>query len=76
MNQDESLAFTHTYFFFFLLYALSIKDIGQDLEAMLQHSDSFGLVYDSSAFHLVFTTSYQLYQFPADNINPSQRNFA
>ena len=44
---------SHTHFFF-LLYALSIKDIEQDLEAMLQHSDRFGLAYDSSAFHLVF----------------------
>ena len=46
---------SHTHFFFFLLYALSIKDIGQDLETMLQHSDRCGLAYDNSAFHLVFS---------------------
>ena len=47
----------HTHTCTLFLYTLSIKDIGQDLEIMLLHSDRFGLVHDSSPFCWSFTTS-------------------
>ena len=52
-----SYTYTHTYAHMhthtLLFHALSIKDIGQDLETML-HSDRFGLAYNSSPFCPVF----------------------
>ena len=48
---------THTHTCTFLLYTLSIKDVGRDLEMMLLRCDRFGLAYDSSPFHWSFTTS-------------------
>ena len=58
-----------------LLYTLSIKDVGQDLETMPLHSDRFGLVYDSSPFRTVFHYLLPVghsYQVPADDVDPSQ----
>ena len=61
-----------------LLYTLSIKDVGQDLEAVL-HSNRFGLAYHSSPFRPVFHYLLQLpvghpYQVPADYVNPWQQS--
>ena len=58
-----------------LLYTLSIKDVGQDLEMMPLRSDRFGLAYDSSPFHLVFHYLLPVghpYQVPADHVNTLQ----
>ena len=46
MQHSSSMRYVHTHAHT-LLYTLSIKDVGQDLEMMLLCSDRFGLAFDT-----------------------------